>query len=70
MQRDSNHHGDLLRPPIPAGDHDAARQLDEDRVEALRPVDEAPFSYVAILFCFLPPRFLTMTIVGFMLKSA
>jgi hypothetical protein len=69
MQREPNDHRDGIfksaSPSPPATDG----ELDADKIEALRLIDKAPFSCVAIFF-FLQAvsRFLTVTIVGIILK--
>jgi hypothetical protein len=52
MQREPTGHRDgIFKSASPLARDGAARQLDEDKIKALRLIDEAPFSYVAILFC-------------------
>ena len=70
MERDRN---DNAEPPETPAIDVAARELDEDKIEALRLIDEAPFSCVATLFCLLfyfQSPLLTATTAGFMLRSA
>jgi hypothetical protein len=52
MQREPNGHRDRIsKSASPLAGDGSVRQLAEDRIEALRLIDEAPFSCVAILSC-------------------